>query len=263
VPMLNDAVKKNQLFPLDQLTWAFVRPKRPIDRQLAYAESYWTVCYVEEKYGHDTMLKMLADCRDAEPQEVFFPKETHRSPTDFLADFKIWCNKQVDGWGYDPATTAKYNALRKTGDAQIAAKQFTDAIPTWEQIAKLRPVDKLPQERLAGLYLATLNHDQAVTHLIRLQQVELMNNRYAMRIARLMRDDQNWKDEAKYALDSVYINPSDIQAHELLAQADEKLGNTDGEAREKKVLDILNKQAEENANTDTPPPSSDAPSGAQ
>jgi tetratricopeptide (TPR) repeat protein len=263
VPMLNDAVKKNQLFPLDQLTWAFVRPKRPIDRQLAYAESYWIVCYVEEKYGHDTMLKMLADCRDAEPQEVFFPKETHRSPTDFLADFKIWCNKQVDGWGYDPATTAKYNALRKTGDAQIAAKQFTDAIPTWEQIAKLRPVDKLPQERLAGLYLATLNHDQAVTHLIRLQQVELMNNRYAMRIARLMRDDQNWKDEAKYALDSVYINPSDIQAHELLAQADEKLGNTDGEAREKKVLDILNKQAEENANTDTPPPSSDAPSGAQ
>jgi tetratricopeptide (TPR) repeat protein len=265
VPMLNAAVKQHQLFPLDQLTWAFVRPKRPIDRQLAYAESYWIVCYVEEKYGHDTMLRMLADCRDAEPQEVFFPKETKRSPADFMTDFTAWCTKQVNGWGYDPATTLKYDALRKTAEDQVANKQYSAAIPTWEAIAKLRPVDKLPQERLAGLYLLTKNHDKALEHLIRLQQVELMNNRYAMRVARLMRDDKDWKGEAKYALDSVYINPSDIAAHELLAEADENLGNTDGETREKKVIAILNQQEEDAAKAgDTPAaPSGDAPSGAQ
>ena len=37
VPMLYGAVKKHELFPMDKLTWGFVRPKRPTDRQLAYA----------------------------------------------------------------------------------------------------------------------------------------------------------------------------------------------------------------------------------
>jgi tetratricopeptide (TPR) repeat protein len=263
VPMLNYAVTHHKLFPLDQLTWAFVRPKQPSDRQLAYAESYWIVCYVEEKYGHDTMLRMLDDCRNAEPQEVFFPKETHRSTTEFMADFTAWCEKQVAGWGYDPITTARYNDLRKQGDAEIAEKDYAAAVPTWEEIAKLRPVDQLPQARLAGLYLALKDHDNAVKHLVRLQQVELMNNRYALRIARLMADDSDWKGEAKYALDSVYINPNDLRAHELLEQADENLGDAKGESREKTVIAILNKMDAAAAGTEPPPPSSNAPSGPQ
>ncbi len=46
-PMLYDAVTKHHLFKIDELTWAFVRPRRPIDRQLAYAQSSWICQYVE------------------------------------------------------------------------------------------------------------------------------------------------------------------------------------------------------------------------
>ena len=91
VPMLYNAVKKHELFPIDKLTWSFVRPKRPIDRQLAYAESYWICKYIEETYGHETILKMLADFHNAEPQEMVFPKETHKSLPDFQKDFFEWC----------------------------------------------------------------------------------------------------------------------------------------------------------------------------
>ena len=31
----------------------------PIDRQLAYAQSFWICTYIEQKYGHDAILKML------------------------------------------------------------------------------------------------------------------------------------------------------------------------------------------------------------
>ena len=48
VPMLYNAVKKNELFTMDKLTWAFVRPRKPIDRQLAYAQSFWICTYIEE-----------------------------------------------------------------------------------------------------------------------------------------------------------------------------------------------------------------------
>src|SRR5205814_8505784 len=50
VPMLYDAVKKKKLFTMDNLTWGFVRPKKPSDRQLAYAQSYWICQYIEETF---------------------------------------------------------------------------------------------------------------------------------------------------------------------------------------------------------------------
>ncbi|HLL90710.1 MAG TPA: tetratricopeptide repeat protein, partial [Tepidisphaeraceae bacterium] len=61
VPMLVNAVRKDELFPLDRLTWGFVRPKRPIDRQLAYAQSAWVCMYLEEKYGRDAVLQMVEE----------------------------------------------------------------------------------------------------------------------------------------------------------------------------------------------------------
>jgi tetratricopeptide (TPR) repeat protein len=39
VPMLYHAVTTHELFDMDQLTWAFVRPRKPSDRQLAYART--------------------------------------------------------------------------------------------------------------------------------------------------------------------------------------------------------------------------------
>ena len=49
VPMLYHAVKENELFSMEKLTWAFVRPRKPMDRQLAYAESLWICNYLEQK----------------------------------------------------------------------------------------------------------------------------------------------------------------------------------------------------------------------
>lgn len=239
VPMLYGAVTHHQLFPIDQLTWSFVRPKRPIDRQLAYAESFWICKYIEEKYGHETILKMLTDCRNAEPQEVFFPKETHRSLTDFQNDFFAWCDAQVATWGYDQETTKKYEGLREKGESLIKARQYDDAIGVWEQIEKLRPVDALPHSRLAGLYLALHQNDKAIGELDHLAQVELKDNRYTVRIARIYRDDGKLDEAAKYAMKGVYIDPYDPRAHELLAEIYSKTGNEKGLTREKRVLDEL------------------------
>jgi tetratricopeptide (TPR) repeat protein len=241
VPMLYKAVKENGLFPLDKLTWAFVRPRRPIDRQLAYAESYWICKYVEETYGHDAILRMLDDCRNAMPQEQFFPKETGRSMPQFQSDFFAWCDKQVATWGYDKATSDKYTALREKAESTLKERNYTESAKLWEQIAAIRPVDALPHTRLAGIYLSKEASDpqKAVEQLSILEKVELKDNRYAKRIARLYRDLGKWDDEARYALDAVYTDPYDVSAHELLAGADEKLGNQTGLAREHRVMEIL------------------------
>ena len=242
VPMLNDAVKKHQLFPIDQLTWSFVRPKRPIDRQLAYAESYWICKYIEETYGHETILRMLADFHDAEPQEVAFPKETHKSLEEFQADFYAWCDQTVARWGYDQETSKKYGALLNEAEAAVDGKDYAHAVELWEEMARLRPVDELPHKRLAGLYLTKpVNQpEKAAAELELLSKVELKDNRYAKRVARLYRDIDKLDEAAKWGLTAVYISPYDLGAHELLQEIKEKAGDDPkGLERERRVIAMI------------------------
>jgi tetratricopeptide (TPR) repeat protein len=244
VPMLYSAVhKKNklELFTLDNLTWGFVRPKRPIDRQLAYAESFWVCKYVEEKWGHEAILKMLDDFKNAGRQEDVFPKITGKSIPEFEKDFFTWCQKQVDTWGYDDETTKKVDELKKKAEELIKDRQYDEAISAWEEIGKLRPVDELPHKRLAGLYLlkGVNKPEKAVEHLIALHQVEIKDNRYAKRIARIYQEMDKPAKAQEFALQSVYIDPYDLTAHELLADAYEKTNNTAGLEREKRVMKEL------------------------
>ena len=239
VPMLYQAVNKKQFFPLDKLTWAFVRPKRPVDRQLAYAESFWICQYVEQTYGHDAILKMLELMRHADRQEDVFPKVTGKTIPQFMSEFQAWAEQQVSKWGYDEQTGKKYDELRKRGDELIQSRQWEEAANVWEQIAALRPVDQLPHQRLAGLYFKTRDRDKEIQQLEILMKVELKDNRYAVRAARACRDAEQWDKAARYALDAVFINPYDVPAHELLEQVLEKTDDAKGAEREKRVIQEL------------------------
>jgi cellulose synthase operon protein C len=154
VPMLYNAVKKNELFSLDDLTWAFIRPKKKHHRTLAYAQSYWVCKYVEQTYGHDAILKLLEGFKAGGRQEELFPKVTGKSITQFTQEFLAWTKQQVATWGYDEASTKKYNELRAKAEGLTKARQYDEAIKAWQEVAQVRPVDQLPHQRLAGLFLA-------------------------------------------------------------------------------------------------------------
>jgi tetratricopeptide (TPR) repeat protein len=241
VPMLYHAVKNKQLFTMENLTWGFVRPKRPIDRQLAYAESYWICQYIEERWNHDKVLEMLAEFKEGREQRDVFPHVLNVSLTQFQEDFFAWTEKQVAGWGYDEETTRKYEELKKKGEELIKARDFKGATEVWQEIVAIRPVDLLPHQRLAGLYMRKeVNEpDKLIEQLVELHQRSLHDNIYAKKIARVYRDTDRPNDAAKYALDAVYIDPYDMDAHELLAQIYEKIGNTAGLERERKVMPVL------------------------
>jgi tetratricopeptide (TPR) repeat protein len=242
VPMLYRAVTMKELFSMDDITWAFVRPKRPQDRSLAYAQSYWICKYIEEKWGHDAILEMMAQFKQGKTQEQVFLDVLDTSTSAFTDEFFAWTEKQVEGWGYDPETTKKYNALVKAAEAEIKAGDYQDAIQSWEEIRQLRPVDQLPYQRLAGLYLSRQTKDprKAMECLVRLHDVSLKDNRFAKRIARLcMQDLDDLQQAERYAMEAVHIDPYDLDAHELLAQVHEKTGNQEGLEREERVIPVL------------------------
>lgn len=259
VPMLYNAVKKKnklELFSLDNLTWGFVRPKRPIDRQLAYAQSYWVCEYVQETWGHDAILKMLAEFKNAGRMEDVFPRITGKSIPQFENDFQAWCEKKVGTWGYDEETSKKVEDLTSRAEELVKAKQYPEAVTAWEEIARLRPVDALPHKRLAGLYLLkSINQpDKAIDHLVALHKVEIKDNRYAKRIARIYRDMNQLDKAQRYVMESVYIDPYDLSAHELLADLYEKRGSDKaGLERERRVIAILKERAAKSTETTAEP----------
>ena len=194
---------------------------------------------------------MLDLMRHADRQEDVFPKVTGKSIPQVMTEFQAWAEKQVATWGYDKDSTEKYNKLLKQGDQLVQSRQYDEAVKVWEEIAKLRPVDALPHQRLAGLYSALKDKKGAIEQFEILSKVELKDNRYAKRIARLFQDDGDWKNAGKYALDAVYINPYDISAHEVLAAVCEKTNDDKGLAREKRVIADLTKMKEEQDKADS------------
>ena len=241
VPMLYQAVNKKELFTMENLTWGFVRPKRPIDRQLAYAQSFWICQYIEDTWGHEAVLAMLAEFRLGKEQRDVFPKILGKGLSEFQSDFFAWTEKQVAGWGYDPETTGKYDELRTKGEDLIKQRKYAEAVKVWEEIAKLRPVDVLPHTRLAGLYLRKEIHEPAklIRELKELHARSLHDNIYAKKISRVYRDENQTDDAVKFALQAVYIDPYDMDAHELLAQLYEKSGNAAGQEREHRTIPVL------------------------
>ena len=57
--MLAMALRKEELFALDNINWAFIRPAKPTDRPLAYAQAHWMLEYISETHGANAVIDML------------------------------------------------------------------------------------------------------------------------------------------------------------------------------------------------------------
>lgn len=244
VPMLYDAVTKKKLFTIEDLTWAFVRPRKPSDRQLAYAESFWICDYIDKTYGREKILAMLAEFKAGKNADETFAKVLGKSTEAFQTEFFAWCDQQVKGWGYDKETSAKVKALSEEAEELTRAGKLAEALPKWEEIHALRPMDKLPRMRLASIYLKQNRTDDAARQLEALDAVELHDNNYAKGIARIYRDAGKIEQATKFAQQAVYIDPYDDAGHQLLAELYEKSGNETGLSREKRVLAALSEWRE-------------------
>jgi tetratricopeptide (TPR) repeat protein len=250
VPMVYQAVQQRKLFTIQQLTWAFIRPKRPVDRQLAYAESYWICQHIRDTQGWGAILKMMDSYRRGENETQVFHDALGISDVEFFKQFSAWAAQQIATWGYDPASDEKYDSLREQAQRWIEEKNYAPAVDIWKQIAKLRPMEELPHKRLAGLYLQLGQKRNAITQLQLLDNLSLKDNVYAKAIARLYRDLNDPEHERQFAMRAVWINPYDVHGHELLAEALDWLGDPTA-ADERKVISILDNRRSTTADPGT------------
>ena len=111
--LLSDTVRRDRLFTLESISWGFMRPRRPNDRNLAYAQSEWMVEYIVARFRYRAILDLLKAFRDGSTQTQAFQGVLKIEPERFDEDFKTWAKAQVKRWGLPEKAVEDPEDIRK------------------------------------------------------------------------------------------------------------------------------------------------------
>ncbi len=209
--LLAHSLEKGGLFSLSEINWAFVRPEKPTDRQLAYAQARWMLEYITHTFGHRTVLKMLDLARKGVPQGRLIPEATGRSAERFLAGFRKWARKEVEQWGLAPEPPERVlrkklrgaenpsarvkkllrkhpkhpTVLKIKAQATLRKGSKKEAYRAITEYAEARPVDPWADRKLADVLLALGRLKEAAAYLQQLDRLHQKDGSYARRLVRV------------------------------------------------------------------------------
>ncbi|MEM6755993.1 MAG: tetratricopeptide repeat protein [Planctomycetota bacterium] len=231
--LLAAALAADDLFDLEEINWAFVRPKKPTDRGLAYAQANWMLEYIELRFGWEAVLDMLDRYRDGQGDRPTLEAVTGMTAESFMDEFKAWAYDQVAVWGLDEAgdpAAAPGNPLRLRATATLALD--TGDVPT--AIAALERLDAV--EGLSGAFahqLAELHAQQgdlarAAFYAERALHREPYNADYRTTAATLNLRAGNADDALRHLAALTVLEPTQSIHHVRLAAMRHRQGDVDG-----------------------------------
>ena len=121
--MLALALRSGRLFDLDEINWAFIRPKTPTDRPMAYAQGAWMVEYLDEVHGEQALVELLGHYFDGRPEHEAISSVLGLERTVFFERFQDWAREQSAQWGFfaEPSLEVlRSNLLQADPEGRIA-----------------------------------------------------------------------------------------------------------------------------------------------
>lgn len=97
--LLRDALEHDGLFDLDRINLAFVRPRRPQDRSLAYAQGHWMYEFIVRRWGERAPLDLMDRYARGTREASAFREVLGVGPAEFLEQFRPWARDQLVAWG--------------------------------------------------------------------------------------------------------------------------------------------------------------------
>lgn len=253
--LLAAALKDDQLFDMDEINWAFVRPKRQHDRQLAYMQSHWVLEYITQTYGHQAIVDMLSTFRRGVGTEEAIRIVCKVEPDTFMAAFKSWAAGEVDRWGLgdypevDLDATPAAELLKKHPHhpevLRAAAEKETDpekARALALRFAAERPVDPWPHRLIAEIAMETGRVPEAIAAMEQLDRVDGASGEWAVQLTGLYRKMEAYamaQDAMRRALNR---EPYNASYRELAAAVSLQADDNDAALRHITALTIIEPQ---------------------
>ncbi len=264
--LLAQALRSDGLFTLDQINWAFIRPRTPRDRPLAYAQSHWMVQYITATYGHNAILQLLSLFHDGVGNEQAITQVTGKLPGDFLAEFKAWAGAEVKRWGLearpadaklakllaaeDPPAAADVAALlaqypeqpdllRLAAEAALRGTDLEAARQAVLRYAAARPVDPWSDQMLVALASRTHRPEEAVASLEQLDSQEQETGAWAHQLAEVYRARGQLEQAALAADRALQREPYNGTYRELAAAIALQGNNMDAAQRHLEAMTVI------------------------
>lgn len=253
VQLLARAFDGGTLFGLEDINWAFVRPKRPSDRAQAYAQGAWMVEFIEKDWGRQAILDLLARYREGMPEEQAFREVLGTDRAQFMKRFGAHAESDLRAWGMlpQPPLATLVEEVRADlgagpGPVEIddgrlerllaAHPSHPDLVEMWlrralrggsapdagviarlQAYAALRPADPWPHRQLAKVALASGDREAAVPHLRILDAASDHDTGFAMELARIERNRGNARAALQHATKAARIAAYDPATREFAA----------------------------------------------
>lgn len=150
--MLTASLETETLFALDELSLGFIRPRRPNDRSLAYAQSAWVYEYIVERFGSQAPLQLMDAYADGQTQREAFESVLELPQEQLESDFLAWAAGQSRLWGLLPPQgmpTVEQLAQQyadRTGEADAPA--LVDLLETYPDHPQL--IEKIARDLLSA-----------------------------------------------------------------------------------------------------------------
>ena len=152
--MLAGALDSGDLLDFDELKWAFVRPKRPGDRALAYGQGHWMVEFMNERFGESALVRLISLYFDGIRHEQAMARALGVTQEQFFGEFVIWAHDQIESWGFAAKPTLdQLKDLLRWADPDLAEAMRASATARLDAIANAligrigRPADAWTRKR--------------------------------------------------------------------------------------------------------------------
>jgi tetratricopeptide (TPR) repeat protein len=164
--LLVDRVPKKDLLNLDTVNHAFVRPKTPLDWQMAYCQSLLYAQYMQKRFGKEALGKLLLAYRDGMETDVAIPKTFNVTKADFekgYLEFLAGVVKEIKvADAKPPRSFAELEAelRKKPGDPDLSADLAMQYLKRKSMVRARELADKAiaakPNHPVAALVLARM-----------------------------------------------------------------------------------------------------------
>jgi tetratricopeptide (TPR) repeat protein len=158
--LLQWAMQRDKLFPLDELNWGFIRPKTQRERPLAYAQAHWLIDYLTEQYGHESVLRLMRLYNDGLGNVQAMEKVTGQAVDVFFQRFQRWGLHQMRQWGM--ARPIERQTVLRLFAEQRPATDAQEMLALWSSTEPdPAALKKQAQQQLQSLNATPLTDDAA------------------------------------------------------------------------------------------------------
>jgi tetratricopeptide (TPR) repeat protein len=235
------AIKDGRFVKINDLDAAFMRPKTPDGVPLAYFQASMVCDFVDEKFGFETILKMLSQYKEAASTADVLQRVLKLTPEDFDRTFTDYISAKTGAWlealgtgplhataGQAPSKEALLAVLKARPNDYFATVRLgaiyktegepDKAVELLRRAAELFPYyagDGNPYSLLAEIYESRGQKTEAAAALETLMRYNETNAGALAKLARLKlaMGDQKYAVEALKK--SFYIQPFDASLHKL------------------------------------------------